>query len=44
MAADRQLTLRLTIGDPVPGDAYSLQNNKSEPMGMVVPGAANESN
>jgi hypothetical protein len=36
MAADRQITLRLTIGDPVPGVAYSLQNKKSDPLGMVV--------
>jgi hypothetical protein len=38
MAAGRQITLRLTIGDPVPGVAYSLQNKKSEPVGMVVAG------
>jgi Family of unknown function (DUF5990) len=38
MAADRQITLRLTIGDPVPGVAYSLQNKKSDPVGMVVAG------
>jgi hypothetical protein len=38
MATGRQITLRLTIGDPVPGVAYSLQNKKSEPVGMVVAG------
>jgi hypothetical protein len=38
MAAGRQITLRLTIGDPVPGVAYSLQNKKSEPVSMVVAG------
>jgi hypothetical protein len=38
MAAGKQITLRLTIGDPVPGVAYSLQNKKSEPAGMVVAG------
>jgi hypothetical protein len=38
MAAGQQITLRLTIGDPVPGVAYSLQNKKSEPVGMVVAG------
>ena len=36
MVTGRQITLRLTIGDPVPGVAYSLQNRKSEPVGMVV--------
>src|SRR5262249_19680230 len=36
MAARKQITLRLTIGDPVPGVAYSLQNKKSEPVGMVA--------
>jgi hypothetical protein len=36
MAAGRQITLRLTIGDPVPGVAYSLQNKKSEPVGVVI--------
>src|ERR1700749_301785 len=38
MAAGRQITLRLTIGDPMPGVAYSLQNKKSEPVSMVVAG------
>ena len=36
MTACRQITLRLTIGDPVPGVAYSLQNKTNEPVGMVV--------
>ena len=36
MTAARQITLRLTIGDPVPGVAYSLQDKKSQPVGMVV--------
>jgi Family of unknown function (DUF5990) len=38
MSARQQITLRLTIADPVPGVAYSLQNKKSEPVGMVVAG------
>ena len=38
MAAGQQITLRLTIGEPVPGVAYSLQNKKSEPLGMVIAG------
>jgi hypothetical protein len=36
MVARQKITLRLTIGDPVPGVAYSLQNKKSEPVAMVV--------
>jgi len=36
MAARQQIKLRLTIGDPVPGVAYSLQSKKNEPVGMVV--------
>ena len=36
MAARQQIRLRLTIGDPVPGVAYSLQNKKNEPVGMIV--------
>jgi len=36
MAADRRVTLRLTIADPVPGVVYSLQNKKNEPVGTVV--------
>lgn len=38
MATDQRITLRLTIGDPVPGVSYSLQNKKSEPVGMAVAG------
>ena len=38
MAAGQRIRLRLTIEDPVPGVAYSLQNKKSEPVGMVVAG------
>jgi Family of unknown function (DUF5990) len=38
MVAGQQITLRLTVRDPVPGVAYSLQNKKSEPVGMVVAG------
>ena len=38
MATGQQITLRLTIEDPVPGVAYSLQNKKSESVGMVVVG------
>lgn len=33
-------TLRLSIQDPFPGVAYSLQNRKSEPIGQVVAGDA----
>jgi Family of unknown function (DUF5990) len=36
MAANQQITLRLTIKDPVPGVTYSLQNKKSEPVAMVL--------
>src|SRR5215469_14112630 len=36
MVKGQQITLRLTIGDPVPGVRYSLQNRKSEPVGTVV--------
>jgi len=32
------ITLRLTIPDPVPGVAYSLQDKKSHPIGAVVAG------
>jgi hypothetical protein len=39
MAAGQAITLRLTIEDPVPGLAYSLQNKKSEPVGRVVAGS-----
>jgi hypothetical protein len=37
-SAVQQITLRLTIGDPVPGVAYSLQNKGSEPVGIIVAG------
>jgi Family of unknown function (DUF5990) len=36
MAANQQITLRLTIEDPVLGVTYSLQNKKSEPVAMVL--------
>ena len=36
MTTSRQIRLRLTIGDPVPGVVYSLQNKRSEPIGSVV--------
>jgi hypothetical protein len=35
MAKEPQITLQLTIEDPVPGVAYSLQNQKSEPVEAV---------
>jgi hypothetical protein len=38
MAASQQITLRLIIGDPVPGIAYSLQGKKNEPVSMVIAG------
>jgi hypothetical protein len=38
MTAGREIRLRLTIEDPVPGLAYSLQNKKSEPVGAVTAG------
>ena len=38
MMAGQTITLRLTIQDPVPGVAYSLQNKKNEPVGQVVAG------
>jgi hypothetical protein len=38
MAAGQVVTLRLTIRDPLPGVAYSLQNKKSEPVGQVTAG------
>ena len=38
MATGQKITLRLTIGDPVPGVAYSLQSKKSEPVGVIVAG------
>lgn len=36
MATHQTVMLRLTIRDPVPGVAYSLQGKKSEPVGMVI--------
>jgi hypothetical protein len=38
MAAGQTIMLRLTIQDPVPGVAYSLQNKKSEAVGRVIAG------
>lgn len=38
MAAGEVITLRLTIQDPLPGVAYSLQNKKNEPVGQVTAG------
>jgi len=40
MTAGQTITLRLTIPDPVPGVAYSLQDKKSQPVGSVVAGEA----
>lgn len=36
MPAGQTITLRMTIEDPVPGVAYSLQDGKSAPVGAVV--------
>jgi hypothetical protein len=36
MANGQAITLRLTIQDPLPGVAYSLQTQKSEPVGAVL--------
>jgi hypothetical protein len=38
MATGQTITLRLTIQDPVPGCAYSLQDKKSQAVGQVVAG------
>jgi hypothetical protein len=38
MAAGQTISLRLTIEDPLPGVAYSLQDKKSQPVGQVVAG------
>jgi len=38
MPEGQEITLRLTLDDPVPGVAYSLQNKKSEPLGARVAG------
>lgn len=39
MAVGQDITLRLTIQDPIPGALYSLQDKKSQPVGPVVAGA-----
>lgn len=36
MPAGQPITLRLTIDDPVPGVAYSLQDKANHPVGVVV--------
>jgi hypothetical protein len=36
--AGQVITLRLTIPDPCPGVAYSLQDKKSQPVGQVIAG------
>jgi hypothetical protein len=38
MTTGETIMLRLTIPDPLPGVAYSLQNKKSEPVAPVVAG------
>lgn len=38
MAAGQVITLRLTIPDPVPGVAYSLQDKKNVPVGPLTAG------
>eukprot|EP01037_Dinobryon_pediforme_P014908 gene14908-15046_t len=38
MVAGQVVTLRLTIEDPFPGVAYSLQNKRNEPVGAVIAG------
>jgi hypothetical protein len=40
MPAGQIVTLRLTIEDPFPGVAYSLQNKRNEPVGPVIAGEA----
>ena len=40
MAVDQTITLRLTIEDPIPGVAYSLQDAKNGPVGPLVAGDA----
>jgi hypothetical protein len=40
MAVGQEITLRLTIEDPISGAHYSLQNKKSEPVGAVIAGSA----
>ncbi len=39
MTAGQTITLRLTIRNPVPGVAYSLQNKKSEPVTAIIASA-----
>jgi len=39
VTAGQAITLRLTIPDPVPGVAYSLQDKKSQPVEPVLAGA-----
>jgi len=39
VTAGQTITLRLTIRNPVPGVAYSLQNKKSEPVTAIIAGA-----
>ncbi|MBX3482680.1 DUF5990 family protein [Phenylobacterium sp.] len=36
MPESHEITIRLTIGDPVPGVAYSLQDSASTPVGVVI--------
>jgi hypothetical protein len=36
--ADQVITLRLTIPDPFPGVAYSLQDKNGQPVGRVIAG------
>jgi Family of unknown function (DUF5990) len=38
MAAGQVITLRLSIEDPLPGVAYSLQDKKSEPVRQITAG------
>lgn len=40
MAPGREIILRLTIDDPVPGVRYSLHDKKNQPVGALVAGAA----
>jgi hypothetical protein len=40
MATGETITIRLVIGDPVPGVTYSLQDAKSTPVEPVVAGDA----
>ena len=38
MTGARSIMLRLSIGDPLPGVAYSLQNKKNEPVAQITAG------